>query len=40
MTMFVAKVRAGRMMDIEFATGTSLQFKLNTSRCSRMKSAS
>jgi SecD/SecF fusion protein len=28
MTMFVAKVRAGRMMDIEFATGTSLQFQL------------
>jgi len=29
MTMFVAKARQGRMMDIEFATGTSLQFKLN-----------
>ena len=28
MTMFVAKVRAGHMMDIEFATGTSLQFQL------------
>jgi SecD/SecF fusion protein len=28
LTMFVAKVRAGRMMDIEFATGTSLQFQL------------
>jgi SecD/SecF fusion protein len=28
LTMFVIKVRAGRMMDIEFATGTSLQFEL------------
>ncbi len=28
MTLFVIKVREGRMMDIEFATGTSLQFQL------------
>ncbi|HEX4054381.1 MAG TPA: protein translocase subunit SecD [Tepidisphaeraceae bacterium] len=28
MTLFVIKVRQGRMMDIEFATGTSLQFQL------------
>ena len=28
MTLFVLKVREGRMMDIEFATGTSLQFQL------------
>ena len=28
LTMFVAKVCAGGMMDIEFATGTSLQFQL------------
>jgi SecD/SecF fusion protein len=28
MTLFVIKARQGRMMDIEFATGTSLQFQL------------
>jgi SecD/SecF fusion protein len=28
MTLFILKVRQGRMMDIEFATGTSLQFQL------------
>jgi SecD/SecF fusion protein len=28
LTLFVIKVREGRMMDIEFATGTSLQFRL------------
>ncbi len=28
MTLFIIKVRDGRMMDIEFATGTSLQFQL------------
>jgi len=28
MTLFIFKVRQGRMMDIEFATGTSLQFQL------------
>jgi SecD/SecF fusion protein len=28
MTLFVFKIREGRMMDIEFATGTSLQFQL------------
>jgi SecD/SecF fusion protein len=28
LTLFVIKAKEGRMMDIEFATGTSLQFKL------------
>jgi SecD/SecF fusion protein len=29
LTLFVIKLRQGRMMDIEFATGTSLQFQLD-----------
>jgi SecD/SecF fusion protein len=31
LTLFVVKVRAGEMMDIEFASGTSVQFQLNES---------